>query len=177
MQIFLSSILLMMLTAMDQRSIDRTTVSNFDIDQYVGLWYEIARFDTRFERDLECVTACYTFEDDGSIGVLNRGYNTKKREWQHSEGKAKLTDESGRLRVSFFMNFYSDYNILDLDKNYEWALVGSKSPDFLWVLSRKKVLPKATYDYIVSLAHDRGYMVDNLRLVSQVGMAYKDKSL
>ncbi len=161
----ISSMMLLLLSAMDAKVIDRSTVDNFNVKEFTGVWHEIARFDTRYERNLIDVTAHYELCDNGMLKVINRGFNTKKREWQETEGKAKLTPYPGQLKVSFFMNIYSDYNIMALDPNYQWALVGSKSPSFLWILAREKQIPQQTLDNIISLARDRGYQVEELNIL------------
>ncbi len=144
------------------QSIDRTPVEEFDLSRYLGQWYEIARFDSRFERDLISVTAHYSLNPDGSIKVINRGYNTRKESWGENEAKAVTTRHVGRLRVSFFPLIFSDYNILSIGEDYQWALVGSSSPDYLWILSRTAQLSQNTLDHIVALAEGRGYDVSKL---------------
>ncbi|MFI3267700.1 MAG: lipocalin family protein [Rikenellaceae bacterium] len=145
--------------------IDRTTVSEFDINRYLGDWYEIARFDNRFERNLEYVTACYTLMENGKIKVENKGYNTISQEWSTAIGKAKFTKQVGKLRVSFFWIFYSDYNILALGDSgegsepYTWTLVGSKSSKLLWILARTPSLDDTTLNKIKDIATSRGYDV------------------
>ncbi len=147
------------------QSIDRTTVENFDLMRYLGVWYEIARFDTRFERNLISVTAHYSLNDDGTIRVVNRGYNVRRQEWGESEARATMTDEIGRLRVSFFPLVYADYNILSLGEDYQWALVGSASPEYLWILSRTAELQPSTLDHIIDLAQSRGYDTSKLKIL------------
>ncbi len=144
---------------------DNSTVGDLDLVRYLGCWYEVARFDSRYERDLIDVTAHYSLNDDGTIKVVNRGYNTRKGEWGEREAKAVVTDDAGRLRVSFFPLIYSDYNILSLGEDYQWALVGSSSPDYLWILSRTATLNRATIEHIVAVAEARGYDVSKLRFL------------
>ncbi len=97
-----------------------TAVQNFNKDKYLGKWYEIARFDFRFERNLDNTTAQYSINPDGSIKVLNQGYNYVKKEWDSAEGKAKFvgSESEARLKVSFFGPFYGGYNVVDIDENY-----------------------------------------------------------
>lgn len=104
-------------------------VSPFEKERYLGLWYEIARKDFKFERNLNNTTAEYSLNDDGSIKVLNRGYNTEKKEWTQAFGKAKFVGEEdlAQLKVSFFGPFYSGYNVIALDEEYCYALVGGHS--------------------------------------------------
>ena len=84
-----------------------------------------------------------------------------------ADGKAKAGKHPGQLRVSFFLFFYSDYNVLALGDNYDWALVGSKSPKYLWILARTPNLPDATIEHILSIARERGYNTDDLIWVRQ----------
>ena len=149
-------------------SIDRTTVGALNLKRYMGRWYEIARFDHSFERNLEQCEAFYTLMPNGDISVANSGVNIKNGKKKVTYGKAKLGDRVGQLRVSFFLMFYSDYNILALDDNYEWALVGSKSPKYLWILSRRPMISEEKYNHIVEIAARRGYDVSKLHRVSQL---------
>ncbi|EEE0389127.1 hypothetical protein BRR18_24075, partial [Salmonella enterica] len=97
-----------------------TVVNNFDAKRYLGTWYEIARFDHRFERGLDKVTATYSLRDDGGINVINKGYNPDREMWQKTEGKAYFTGDPSRaaLKVSFFGPFYGGYNVIALDREY-----------------------------------------------------------
>lgn len=163
----ITAILLLTATACRAQSMPSTTVDNLDLNRYMGRWYEIARYDHRFERNLERCEAYYTLEPTGKIGVRNSGINTKTGLLKIADGKAKAGKYPGQLRVSFFLFFYSDYNVLALGDNYEWALVGSRSPKYLWILSRTPSLPDATLEYILSIARERGYNTDDLIWVRQ----------
>ncbi|MDO5509257.1 MAG: lipocalin family protein [Weeksellaceae bacterium] len=114
-------------------------VQNFDSEKYLGKWYEIARLDHRFERDLHEVTAEYSLKDNGNINVLNQGYNIKSNKWKSAEGRGKSvgSDTEGRLKVSFFGPFYSGYNIIELDDDYQHALVIGSETDYAWILARE----------------------------------------
>lgn len=149
------------------QSINATTVDNLDVERYMGRWYELARYDHRFERDMERCEAYYTLEPDGKIAVRNSGIDTKTGLLRITDGKAKLGKQPGQLRVSFFLFFYSDYNILALGEDYDWALVGSSSPKYLWILSRTPSLPKPTIEHILGIARERGYDTEKLIWVQQ----------
>lgn len=149
------------------RTINRTTVGVIDLKRYMGRWYEIARYDHSFERNLECCEAYYTLLPNGRITVTNSGVSKKSGKRKISIGKAKLGRVAGQLRVSFFWVFYSDYNILALGDDYEWALVGSRSPNYLWILSRTPHLSKATKSHILDIARSRGYDIEELIWVRQ----------
>lgn len=144
-------------------SIDRRTVTTLPREELLGHWYEIARFNHRFERGLSRVEAHYRLLDDGTIEVANSGYDEKRGERREMVGHAKFTDEPGRLRVSFFWKFYSDYNILERDDKGSWMLVGSFSPRYLWILSRTPNLSTEELSYILERARMRGY--DTSRLI------------
>ena len=140
--------------------IDRRTVSDFDLQSFMGRWYEIARFDHSFERGLSDVTADYALGEDGMVEVINTGMRGGVE--RRAVGRAKTTKQTGQLRVSFFWIFYSDYNILEMGEQGEWALVGSRSPQYLWILSRTPSLPKDTLDQIMQRAERRGYNTEKL---------------
>ena len=149
--------------------IDRSTVSNLDLGRFAGRWYEIARFDHRFERDLDSVSTDYTIHPDGRITVENRGVNARTGKPSHILGKAYATKTPGKLRVSFFWFFYSDYNILEIGDNYDWMLIGSKSPKYLWILARKPHLDIETTNHILQLARKRGYPTSQLIFIDRGG--------
>ena len=159
--------LLLSVSACKAQSINSTTIDNLDLKRYMGRWYEIARYDHRFERNMERCEAYYTLESDGTIMVRNSGIDTKTGLLRITDGKAKLGKRPGQLRVSFFAFFYSDYNILALGEDYDWALIGSKSPKYLWILSRTPSLPEPTIEHILAIARERGYNTDNLVWVRQ----------
>lgn len=148
------------------QKVDNSTVACLDPDRYLGKWYEIARFDHGFERGLEFATANYSMMKDGkTVKVLNRGI--KNGEIKTSKGKAKFTATPGLLRVSFFGPFYSDYRVMMLSENYDYALIGSKSGKYLWILSRTKELPVSSETKILDEATTRGYNIDDLIWVKQ----------
>jgi apolipoprotein D and lipocalin family protein len=134
-------------------------VKGFDSNRYLGTWYEIARLDHRFERGLEDVTANYAAREDGGIDVLNRGYDVKKGEWREARGRAKFVGPPGTasLGVSFFGPFYGGYNVVDLDPDYQIALVAGPTRDYLWVLARRPDPPRAEVERVVRRAAELGF--------------------
>lgn len=152
-------------------TIDTSVVTDFDLTRYLGTWYEIARFQNSFEKDLVGVTANYSIRGDGKIKVVNSGYkDTFSGKFKTITGKAKIPDPENpaRLKVSFFLFFYADYYVLELDTdNYGYALVGSSSEDYLWILSRTASLPEEIYTMLVEKARNRGYDVTGLYKVPQ----------
>lgn len=147
------------------QKVDNSTVRNISLNKYLGTWYEIARFDHSFERGMSFTTAKYSPAGDGTIAVVNSGIKNGKM--KSSKGKAKLTLEPGLLRVSFFGPFYSDYRILMVSDDYQYALVGSKSPAYLWILSRTPSIPDDILESILTEAADRGYKTEKLIWVEQ----------
>lgn len=145
-------------------SIDRTTVEIADRRELLGLWYELARFDHPFERGLQEVEARYTLLDDGTLKVENSGFDPAVGARRTAVGHAKFTPDSGRLRVSFFWKFYSDYNILERGARGEWMLVGSRSPRYLWILARTDSLPAGEMEHILDRAREHGYDTSGLIL-------------
>lgn len=147
------------------------TVSNFDLNRYAGTWYEIARFPHRFEKDLVGVTATYNIIDNKRIEVINQGYKyTLDGEKKRAIGKARIPDHTrpGHLRVSFFLFFYADYYILELDQtNYQYALIGSSSDKYLWILGRSSQMNNEIYEMLVTKARELGYDVNRLERVLQ----------
>ena len=135
-------------------------VAEFDGSRYLGKWYEIARLDHSFERNLSNVTAEYSRAENDVIKVLNRGYNEKTGEWKQIEGKARfLADETvGSLKVSFFGPFYGGYHVIELDKeSYRYAMVTGPSRSYLWILSRDTSLDDKTYSDLVDRAAEMGF--------------------
>ena len=144
-------------------------VSPFEINRYLGKWYEIARLDHSFERGLEQVTAEYSLREDGSIRVINRGYNTSKQQWEEAEGRAKFvgSKDVGQLKVSFFGPFYGGYNIVELDPNYQYVMIVGNDRDYLWILSRTPQLEAAVQQRLVEKAKSLGFATDKLIYVKQ----------
>lgn len=150
--------------------INTATVSELDLAKYMGKWYEIARFDHSFERDLVGCTAEYSVQDDGMIKVVNSGYKkTLDGKFEQAEGKAKRPNEAepGKLKVSFFLNFYSDYFVMELADDYRYALIGSKSDKYLWILSRTAQMDSTDIDFLLNSAQKRGYNTAELIWVEQ----------
>lgn len=149
------------------KTVDNSVVKTVDVYRYQGKWYEIARFDHRYERGMEQCTATYTLQKDGTIKVINQG--KKDGKWETSEGKAKLTDIPGVLRISFWGPFYSDYRIMVLAPDYSYALIGGSDDDSLWILSRTPELKKEIRDMLVNEAQRRGYDTDKLIWIKHSG--------
>jgi len=147
-----------------------TAVNGFEINRYLGTWYEIARLDHRFERGLNNISATYTMRDDGGVNVLNKGWNQADGKWEQAEGKAYFIEQpnKGRLKVSFFGPFYGGYNIIELDKiDYAYSMVTGPDRSYFWILSRTRQLPKATLAALIEKAKQLGFATDKLIFVNQ----------
>jgi apolipoprotein D and lipocalin family protein len=143
-------------------------ITGFELDRYLGAWYEIARLDHSFERGLSNVTAEYRLRDDGGVKVINRGFDSNKNSWNEAVGKAFFIGDSsvGQLKVSFFGPFYGAYNIVALDEEaYGWSLVVGPDTDYFWILSRSKDLDKATIEQLLSMASSFGINTSDLIFV------------
>lgn len=164
-----SILMLFLLTGCSGTPDGLTPVSGFDGQRYLGTWYEIARLDHSFERGLEQVTAHYSLNPDGSIRVINRGYDPAQQQWQQAEGIAKFVSspDVGHLKVSFFGPFYGGYNILLLDADYQYALVSGPNRNYLWLLARTPTLATTTYDQIIEQARQMGFDTQQLIRVQQ----------
>ncbi len=115
------------------------TVSYVDLDRYLGKWYEIARYPHSFEEGCFGSTAFYEKMEDGKIKVINRCYmNSLSGELNEAIGKASIVDKNSnaKLEVQFFWPFKGNYWIIDLDKNYQYAIVSEPNRQYLWILSR-----------------------------------------
>lgn len=145
-------------------------VSGFEIDRYLGTWYEIARLDHSFERGLTRVTAEYSLRDDGGVRVVNRGYHAESGEWREAIGKAYFVEgESvGYLKVSFFGPFYGAYVVFELDRDgYGYSFVSGPDTSYLWLLSRTPAVPAEVVDLFLERAGALGFATDELIFVDQ----------
>ncbi len=145
-----------------------TVVSGFDLNRYLGTWYEVARLDHRFERGLSNVTATYSLRDDGGVNVINRGYDTDAQEWDEADGKAYFVGDAdiGQLKVSFFGPFYGGYNVIELDKDgYTYSMVAGPDRSYLWILSRTPDMNPQILQRLITKARDLGFATDELIFV------------
>lgn len=147
-----------------------TPVGPFQIERYLGKWYEIARLDHSFERGLSDVSATYRLQDDGSVQVVNRGFDGKRNEWREAVGRALFTGDPTRasLKVSFFGPFYGGYHVIALDqKDYRWAMVVGPDRDYLWILARDRQLAPDVRQQLLRQARELGFDVASLIWVEQ----------
>lgn len=142
-------------------------VSNFELEPYLGKWYEIARLDHSFERGMSHVSAEYSLRDDGGVKVKNRGYLDKKQKLKEATGKAYFVDKTdeGYLKVSFFGPFYGSYVVFEMEKN-NYAFVSGPNTDYLWFLSRTPQVSDELKDRFVEKAKEAGFPVEEIIWVS-----------
>jgi len=145
-------------------------VTDFELQNYLGKWYEIARLDHSFEEGLSQVTAEYSLRDDGGVSVLNRGYSASDDEWKEAEGKAYFvnSESEGYLKVSFFGPFYGSYVVFALERdNYDYAFISGPNTDYLWLLARTPTVEPEVMTSFVQMAKERGFDTDKLIFVEQ----------
>ena len=145
-------------------------VKTFQLPEYLGSWYEIARLDHSFERGMSSVTATYSMRDDGGVKVLNKGFKEDSQEWGEAEGKAYFVDSSdvGHLKVSFFGPFYGSYIIFELDTlDYQYAFVSGMNTDYLWLLARTPAVNDELIEHFVKSASALGFDTEQLIFVDQ----------
>lgn len=129
-----------------------------DLQRYVGRWFELARYEQRYEKGCDGVTADYSMRPDGSIDVVNRCRKPDGR-IDEARGRAKVveTDRNAKLRVSFFGPFYGNYWILDHADDYSWSIVGEPSGRYLWILARSATPSEAKVAELIKIVEQMGY--------------------
>jgi apolipoprotein D and lipocalin family protein len=134
-------------------------VTDFDLERYLGKWYEIARYPNRFQRGCVATTAAYSRRPDGDIGVLNECRSERLDGPVRSvDGKAWVAEAgSAKLKVRFFWPFAANYWIVALDPQYQWALVGEPSRKYLWILSRTPTMGEELYAALLQRVRELGY--------------------
>lgn len=148
-----------------------TPVSGFDVDRYLGTWYEIARLDHSFERGLSNVTATYSVNEDGSIRVGNEGFDTRTCRFDEREGRATFVGEptTASLAVSFFGPFAGGYHVIELAPDYSYAVVSGGTKDFFWILARSPNMSPTLLNRLIADATANGYPTGELIIVDHSG--------
>jgi len=142
-------------------------VPHVDLNRYLGNWYEIARLPARFQEGCTDTTATYALSEDGSISVLNEC--RKNGKVKQAKGKAKVVDKNSgaKLKVTFFWPFYGDYWIIDLGKDYDYAVVGTPSRKYLWILSRTPKMDTKLFSQLIESVKSKGFDVNRLIIANQ----------
>ncbi|MCF7816576.1 MAG: lipocalin family protein [Kiritimatiellales bacterium] len=168
---FSHAVLLLSLAALAgcKSTSDLDVVSGFDAARYLGTWYEAVRYPHRFEKGLSSVSAEYSRHADGTIKVVNRGFDDAKHEWKSIEGVAKPKGDPTRgwLKVSFFKPFYASYKIIHLNADYTQAIVTGPTYGYFWILVRDPSLPEAELDKLIRLAEKAGFDPARMQIVDQ----------
>lgn len=149
------------------RTVDNSTVKQVDVTRYMGQWYEIARYEHSFEKGMTHVKANYRLLSNGNIEVVNSGIKDGKFKVKKGKARQVSIKDPGKLEVSFFLWFYSDYYIMELDKNYNYAVVGSSSDKYLWILSRTPQIEDSLKQSLLTKISERGYDTISLYFVPQ----------
>ena len=151
----------------NDKSAPTEPIKGFELEKYLGKWYEIARLDHRFERNMQNVNAEYSLRDDGKVKVINRGFKNDK--WKKAVGNAKFAQDenTGFLKVSFFGPFYGSYIIYELADDYSYAFVSGDNKNYLWLLSRTKTVSDELMEKFLSQAKELGFNTDELKFVEQ----------
>jgi len=141
-------------------------VPRVELGKYLGKWYEIAHLPARFQKDCTDTTATYTLSEDGKISVLNECIRNGKVKL--AKGKAKVVDKNSgaKLKVTFFWPFYGDYWIIDLGKDYDYAVVGTPNRKYLWILSRTPKMDNKLFSQLLESVKSKGFDVNNLIITS-----------
>jgi len=139
-------------------------VQPFDKHKYMGVWNELARLPNRIEKNRKNLTEEYSLNEDGTIRVITRAYNFDKNKPVEATGKAKFTgpDTRGKLKVSYALPIYLDYNVLDVDAGYQYAMVSGNSLDYLWILSRENTIPDEIRARFLDKATALGFDIEKL---------------
>lgn len=145
-------------------------IGDFELDRYLGTWYEIARLDHPFERGLTRVTAEYSMRADGGVRVVNRGYEASSGQWKEADGKAYFVEGEnlGYLKVSFFGPFYGSYVVFELDHaDYQYAFVSGPDTSYLWLLARTPTVSEEVVSRFLERAAALGFDTDAIIFVDQ----------
>ena len=137
-------------------------VPHVELRKYLGKWYEVARLPFRFEEGCTGITATYSLSRDGNVSVLNECLKDGKL--KQAKGKAKVVDKNtgAKLKVTFFWPFYGDYWIINLGKDYDYAVVGTPNRKYLWVLSRTPRMDDKLFSQLIESVKSKGFDVNKL---------------
>ena len=174
MRIFLVCIMLLIMSSCTGLPEGVTPVGDFNVNKYMGKWYEIARLDHSFERGMDKVTAEYSLRDDGGVKVINRGFSIEDNRWEQAEGKAYFVngEQEGHLKVSFFGPFYGSYAVFAIDaKNYQYAFVSGPDTSYLWLLARTPTVNEEVVTRFVEKSKALGFDTEKLIFVRQEKMS------
>lgn len=145
-------------------------VNNLDVKRYMGKWYEIASIPMKEQQDCVGTTATYTLKDNGEVKVFNEcRQKTLDGKIINIEASAKVEDKNvpAKIKVFFFWIFGGDYWVIDLDKDYNYAVVGNPSRNYAWVLSRTPTMSDKIYNEILEKLKTKDYDISRLKKTLQ----------
>ena len=169
MRTFLLSMLFISSLFSNQFNMEAEAISGFELERYLGTWYEIARMDHSFERGMSQVTANYSLKENGDVQVINKGYVKEKGKWKTANGTARFkgAPDVAALKVTFFWPFYGGYHVVELAEDYSYALIAGDSPKYLWILSRTPEISEEIWQLLIQRASALGYATSELIIVDQ----------
>jgi len=146
-------------------------VPHVELKRYLGKWYEIAHLPARFQEGCTNTTATYTLAENGGISVVNECRRNGKL--KQAKGKAKVVDKNSgaKLKVTFFWPFYGDYWIINLGKDYDYAVVGTPNRKYLWILSRTPQMDDNLFSRLIEFVRSKGFDVNKLIKTSHIELA------
>jgi apolipoprotein D and lipocalin family protein len=157
------------------------TVSEVDVEKYMGRWYEIASIPVWFQKDCAGgTTANYELKDDGTVRVINQCF-THEGKLKKAKGRAWVVDETtnAKLKVSFLpfglKLFGGDYWIIDLAPDYSYAVVGHPTRKYGWILARTPDLPEHVLKNIISKMEKQGYDFKEFKMTDQKTYVNKNR--
>ena len=145
-------------------------ITGFEAERYLGKWYEIARLDHSFERNMSNVTAQYSRGDGDELVVLNRGFEKEKGKWREVKGVARFIGDKdvGSLQVSFYVPIWGGYHVIALDQEaYRYSMISGPSRSYLWILAREKQLDEKILAGLIGKAKELGFETEKLIMVEQ----------
>ena len=144
-------------------------INDFNLNKYLGTWYEIARIENSFEEGLTNVTATYSLRKDGKVKVVNKGYDIEDEEWDEADGYAEFATKPhvAHLEVTFFWPFYADYVVFEIDPDYQYAFVTSDSNEYLWLLAKTPQVSQTVIERFMRVAREKNFKIEELVFVPQ----------
>ena len=144
-------------------------MDDFELERFLGSWFEIARLDNAIEKDLDNVMSQYSLNTDGTIKVINSGYHRVEQHWKKTEGIARFrhNHQKGDFSVNFLSPVYKGYNIISVDEGYNYALITGSNLNYLWMMSRHKTIPEQIKRKYLKLASLIGFNTEALLWVNQ----------
>lgn len=169
MRLLVGSLALITSIFSDQIDLEQEAITGFELEKYLGTWYEVARMDHSFERGMSHVTATYSLKENGDVAVVNKGYVREKDAWKTATGYARFKGEPdvAALKVTFFWPFFGGYHVVELAEDYSYALVAGDSEKYLWILSRTPKISDEIWQLLIQRASSLGYSTSDLILVDQ----------